>query len=805
MIRIGICLGLLCTTIAHAQVPDKDAAFTAEMIRKAEDEYKKFFKRPSSVLEYWAVVKYERQVGQFEICAVVLNDLLEYRAKNKETFDKEIVKIEAAEGMFEFLKLQTIDPWTADPVKNNIYRENASFFVDHVYAAVKGHLADPERFKKFIPRLAAETVEEREFAFAKIYTSRAAAVPHLVQALRENVEKPLFGKIVERMVRLTDDIVPPLLETLRAVEEDPSAKDLPPNERAKKNRQLRLQDASEVSLRLTILEILRKRELASQSPDRRSVPYLIHLSSSPIYPELLRERAKELLGLILGVKTEYLPPAKVTLTEMAEKLYQHKVRFPTSAGVPFWKWDGKQLDYEPTIMTPSQAEEFFGLRYARDALELDPSYIPAQLAYLSLMLQRRLGPTLDKFVLQPMPDGIHSLLARLDVELLLKLLERGLDEGNFAAVLAATQILGDRGDIRALRQGAGNRPSGLVRALYYPDRRVQAVAVKAMLNMPGKPVPAIAARVVEVLNHSLTLDESSRALMIGFPTDQIAAFRADLEAATGFKLVSTSTVAKAFQAMEGFANFEVIFLHQNLGATEMPYVISQLRQSSDAGRLPIFLLVAKDKQSEWEKRVARFPGVRVLPDVWAKMADELKNVVQDAMKQAGLKELSADERKAITRSAVDTLWRMARQEIAGYNLIPNSEKDTTVDNVFRLIKKGEFATEGMEILGRLPGFMVQQELVRLTVDPGLDKQRITAARELNRHVQKHGLLVGKNQVEQLREALLNPKSDVNLKRELSLLAGSQRITSSQSGTRLFQFAPPAPMPIPPKPLPPAVP
>ena len=57
---------------------------------------------------------------------------------------------------------------------------------------------------------------------------------------------------------------------------------------------------------------------------------------------------------------------------------------PMSPHVTVWRWDGTQLINTPS--NPSQVEEYFGLRYARWALELDPAYEPAQVVVLSLAL-----------------------------------------------------------------------------------------------------------------------------------------------------------------------------------------------------------------------------------------------------------------------------------------------------------------------------------------------------------------------------------------------------------------------------------
>jgi hypothetical protein len=772
LVSLGLLLSVvLFTAPSRAQDEDKDALFMKALLRQAEEEYRKFFKRPEKMHELWAAIRYERQLGQFELCALFLKDIL---AKPPEEFDPAMVKIEAAEGMYEILKIQTIPKWSGNEKFNAEALKNASDFVTRVYEAVDKDLADPAKFKKFIPRLNAPTLEERAFAFMQIKRTKERAAPYLVHELRLNSEKPLYGKIAEAMLRLDSEIVPPLLEILRATDEDPNAGDVPPKVKAQKDWAARLRDAGDIETRLTILDIVKRRA------DRRAIPYLYMLTASPVYPEIVRDSAKEVLAYFLQTNTDILPTAKVALTDLAEKFYRHKMTFPDAKGVRYWKWDGEKLPTSPQILTPAQAEEFFGLRHARDALELDPTYLPAQVVYLSLLLERRIEPKLTSFVLEPLPTPLQNLLSTVDAELLLKVLERALDENNVPVILPLVQTLGDRAEVRALRQASGNRPSGLTRALYYPDRRVQYTAARAMLRMPGKPAAAGTVRVIEVLGNMLTLDEPGKALMLGFPADRTAEFRAAIEA-TGLKPVSAKSLRAAFEAMRGLSNFEAVFLHEAITPLELPYVLTQIRADADTGRLPVFLFVPKDQIPEWERRVQRFQHVKVLPDIWIGLPDELKAAVLEGRMKAGLRDLTPEERKSITKTAVDIVWRMAREEIPGYDVRP------TYESVVRLATQPDYAVEAIEILGRLPGFPVQQRLTALTLDEKLVKLRVTAAKELARHVQKHGLLIYSDQLSQLRTAYLDVAGDPLLKRELALVLGAQRISPQQTGTRLFQF------------------
>ena len=62
-------------------------------------------------------------------------------------------------------------------------------------------------------------------------------------------------------------------------------------------------------------------------------------------------------------------------------------------------------------------------------------------------------------------------------------LERALTEHRPAVILGAVRDLGERKEIRSLRPMERGQPP-MVRALHYPDRRVQMAAAEALLQIP---------------------------------------------------------------------------------------------------------------------------------------------------------------------------------------------------------------------------------------------------------------------------------------------------------------------------------
>ena len=54
------------------------------------------------------------------------------------------------------------------------------------------------------------------------------------------------------------------------------------------------------------------------------------------------------------------------------------------------------------------------MRYAREALDLDPSYIPAQIAFLNLSLERTILQDFEQSIMKPLPNATQRLFATLD-------------------------------------------------------------------------------------------------------------------------------------------------------------------------------------------------------------------------------------------------------------------------------------------------------------------------------------------------------------------------------------------------------
>src|SRR5262249_30524863 len=148
-------------------------------------------------------------------------------------------------------------------------------------------------------------------------------------------------------------------------------------------------DIDDRDVRLDVLDVLEQRG------DPQAVAFLWSLAGSAKQPEV-REKANRVIARLLEVPPGKLPSPKVALTRAAERYYRHQVRFTDPERVTVWRWDGKDIvsGWPPKVPTipASKAEEYWGLRFARQALEIDPEYRPAQEVFLSLALEKAMEP-----------------------------------------------------------------------------------------------------------------------------------------------------------------------------------------------------------------------------------------------------------------------------------------------------------------------------------------------------------------------------------------------------------------------------
>ncbi len=240
------------------------------------------------------------------------------------------------------------------------------------------------------------------------------------------------------------------------------------------------------------------------------------------------------------------------------------------------------------------------------------------------------------------------------------------------------------------------------------------------------------------------------------------------------------------------SDYDAVFLGTGLSVQELPYLMTNLRADVDQGQVPVLVFAAKDKLDGLMKFAERYRNVKVYPEILLTVVPELKNAVEAQIKEASGMKLTAAERKEFARVALDVFWRMARGEIQGYDLRPAQE------SIVEALRNSDMTLEALEILGRLPGQEPQIRLASVVLNEAQGKQRTPAAIELNRHIQKYGLMLDKAQSTALKVAFKSAQDDPALRTQLALVIGSMPPSAQATGVRLFEFRPDPPAPPPEK-------
>jgi CheY-like chemotaxis protein len=761
---------------------------------------------PKSPAEWFAAVEFEMNTGQYDAGLFYLRGFL---AANPT--DKDLVAIERDRGFASFLRLRTIR-WSTDPKIEAEGRQLAEQAIERVNAAVKHELGDAQRIARFIANLTASP-EERAYAVAELQRSGALAMPQIIATLRSETDAFRLTPILNILPSLPSDTVQPLLAAL-AMPDKPV-------------------------LKVELLRSLGMRRDLGQLTGRAEtnpLPTLEFVAAAPTQPAEVRRAAADIASRLLAVAPSRLPIAKVELTRFADRFYRHEATFINPNAVPAWRWESDRLvSYSATA---SQAEEFFGLRYARWALELDPSYEPAQVVFLNLATDKAMERGgLEHSLAQTAPD-VHDLLATVYAGALIQTLDRALAERRTNVVLGITRALGERAEVQAARSERF-RPGALVRSLDYPDRRVQLAAADALLRLPGAPVHAATARVVEVLRRAVAADSETslpaapqRVLVAAF-NPQLAERMADAVRAAGLEVVVVRTGREALRRLNQASDIDAVILDSEIPYTPLEDTLASLRYDIHYGLLPV-RVVYQPAAPGTTTYVAegRLMTVSLPPSVSevANARTEVRlNRLIESYRQVSVVRgpLSADlvkqelgqptpgeppllsppltptERKAQSLLAMEWLDRLAACPNMGYDVRPAERAIRQAIAVPELSKLAIFATS------RLPGREPQIDLANTVLNDQLPADvRTLAAEALVRHAALHGNGLGPQLTQTLIQSLPSIQDPI-LRAKVGAAIGALYGNSEQSGRRMERYQAPLPRPPappaepPPKPMEPA--
>ncbi len=521
--------------------------------------------------------------GKFDIAGLYLDQFLK-----SDPSDKELLELEAKYGTTVFRQLRTIPRYSDDPATEKRIRANVEELNKRAVAAITKELYRPERVKKYIRNLGA-SYEEKIFAQQELKRTGEFAVPYMIEAIRQNPDADLYAAILDTIPVLEAPTMAIWVAALDGLGTD---------------RQFGILEA--LSMRRDVLNLL-------NFAQTDFTPHLWRiLAANPSQtPKNLRELALTLLNRFYpGIKADSKRP-DVELVATAARFYNHKSAYGAlktnpigSPTVPLWVGtvEGAVLKLSKLPEVPvGQADEYYGLRYARWALQSNPEMRPAQSLILALAAERaveraKYGP------LAVSEPAVYRLLAEAPSALLNDLLARALTEKRTTLVLAMVEVLGARADRLAATPPAGPlpRPSLLVRALSYPDPVVQFHAATALLRSPV-PVPLeIKPTIVDILRRAAATDplapgESKGTVLLADPGAVRSDNNALLIRRLGYTVEQFVTGRDLLRRIGRSSDFDVIVIDHHTATPELIDLVSQLDSLPQAARRPIIVIASADK------------------------------------------------------------------------------------------------------------------------------------------------------------------------------------------------------------------
>jgi hypothetical protein len=298
------------------------------------------------------------------------------------------------------------------------------------------------------------------------------------------------------------------------------------------------------------------------------------------------------------------------LTRLALPITQRKAVFAAADTVAnrvkVWTWDALTNNVLPNDISVAQAEEYFAVRNLRWAVERDPNYEPAQRLLLGFVTER----AVERGRFMP-PDkanpAAYTLLAAAPSPLLIDLLDEAIREKRTALAFGVAHALGDRAERAAVeptvQPGGDARPAVLVRALDYPDDRVQLAAAVALLKVPAARPSGAYARVVEVLRRALAADPGNtpaetkgKAVVVDpspLRSGRMAGFLRDIGYAVEVARSNRDLIRRVHRA----ADVDLFVIDRHAANPELRDTLVTMTADA-AGRKPVLVVASSDKKTD---------------------------------------------------------------------------------------------------------------------------------------------------------------------------------------------------------------
>jgi CheY-like chemotaxis protein len=507
--------------------------------------------------------------GRFDVAADTLRAFL---AANPT--DQDFLNIMRSDPLI-FQRLRRVPVWSEEPTAQADALRMVEEIIRRSEQANVKLYTDPARIDKFVRNLGA-TSEERTYAIDQLRRAREAAVPVMVRVLRTSTDVEQRVGILQAVSQLGIETVPGFLAAVDGLTDD---------------------------LKHGILRALTARPDVLTLPSSADTNFLPHLwyysANRSAEAKNLRDFAAALLEQYTGADLTRRRP-EVELTRLAEPFVRHEARFVDPNKIRLWNWDAAKQDLTVVDATRAQAEEYYGVRYLRWALEINPAETTAQEQFLALTVERAVQRGSFGSLSQT-DQAVFQIAAAAQTGMLVTMLERALAAKNTALAFGLTQVLAARADPAAAVGPSPGQPGVLVRALDYSDPRVPFAAAIGLLRTPGASAHGRSAQVVEILKRAIAVKpdspdakQSARALIVDpvvIRGDKFAGLLHQL----GYATEQFATGRDLLRRIARAADFDLIIIDRHVPDPLARDLLAQIRADRASTGRPILLVASADK------------------------------------------------------------------------------------------------------------------------------------------------------------------------------------------------------------------
>lgn len=514
--------------------------------------------------------------GRYDIAALFLHTFL-----TSNPSDQDLLDIEAKYGTTVFRQLRTVPKWSDDPKLDRQARADVEELIKRATAATEKVLRNPTRVNKYIRNLG-ETYEERQFAEVELRRTGDYAIPFMVDALRANINPAVTNGIIGAIPKLEIQSMAGWVAALDGLTPD--------------------QQYGVVAALASRPDVLTLLSFAQTD----FVPFLWRVAGDDSASPALKKLARDTLEKLVRGANKTNP--EIALVANAKKFADRKARYMDAAAsgdgsptlVPVWVWNATDQKLIKQNNVPvGQADEYFGLRYARWALLQRPDYEPAQVLIITIAAERAMDR--GKFgELAKTDPAVYRMLADAPTVVLTDLLDRGLVERRTGLALALTQVLGDRAEKSPASPTPTGKPSLLERAIDYPDPRVQLAAANALLRSPVPVDPKVRGRVIQVLKRAAAADPmlpptAKGQALLADPNRKRADDTANLLRGLGYDVEQFATGRDLLRRVARASDFDLILIDHHVPSPQLADVVAHLRADVNAARRPVLVVASTDQ------------------------------------------------------------------------------------------------------------------------------------------------------------------------------------------------------------------